>query len=114
MTALIAKDENFKTIGMLVTENNIELFRWGTTPNTSFNFVKEVNLTITELMKLKRIQDELKYNENFFRDFFDVALDNDCLKKGKDGNPVGVRFTRQDDNVKMLKEQLERIMQDFK
>lgn len=114
MIAKIAKDENFNTIGMLVTEGNERLFAWGVNPDVNFNYVKVVDMSVTELLKLKRIQDEIRINENFVSEFFDVCIKNDCLKKDKNGNGVGIKFTRQDENVSMLKAQLARIMQDYK
>ena len=107
MKALIAKNENFETVGFEVTANGSRIISWGIHPDTAFNFVKEANTKeyITEIFALVR-HDE----ENLFRACFEAIRDSEDLK-GFDG---AVNFSKNRERIASLKSQIANIIANIK
>lgn len=98
MKALIAKNENFETVGFEVTANGSRIISWGIHPDTAFNFVKEANTKeyITEIFALVRLQQELHDSEDL---------------KGFDG---AVNFSKNRERIANLKSQISNIIANIK
>ena len=112
MKALIAKNENFETVGFEVTANGSRIISWGIHPDTAFNFVKEANTKeyITEIFALVRLQQELHDEENLFRACFEAIHDSEDLK-GFDG---AVNFSKNRERITNLKSQISNIIANIK
>lgn len=112
MKALIAKNENFETVGFEVTANGSRIISWGIYPDTAFNFVKEANTKeyITEIFALVRLQQELRDEENLFRACFEAIQDSEDLK-GFDG---AVNFSKNKERIASLKSQIANIIANIK
>lgn len=117
MKAIIAKDNQFNTIGFQVktnAESNNVIFTWGITPNMAFNFVKEISVDEKEIFSLVVLQTKLQDLERFHIRFFDIAIKNQCLKKEKGGKgTVAVNFEEIDNEVSQLKRQIAMKIQSF-
>lgn len=113
MEARIAKNNEFKTIGLNVIDEQtgrVE-YTWGITPDTRFNYVKRVDLSLENLIRLISLRQEIVDLENFMSRFFDIALESKALKKEKDGNYVGVKFDKIDTQIENLKHIQESIIE---
>jgi hypothetical protein len=117
MKAIIAKDNQFNTIGFQVVtdaESNNVIFTWGITPNVAFNFVKEIKVDEKEIISLVVKQTKLQDLERFHMRFFDVCIKNQCLKKSKDGKgSIPVNFSDIDDEISQLKREIAIKIQTF-
>lgn len=117
MKAIIAKDNQFNTIGFQVVtdaESNNVIFTWGVTPNVAFNFVKEIKVDEKEIISLVVKRTKLQDLERFDMRFFDVCIKNQCLKKAKDGKgTVPVNFEEIDNEISQLKREIATKIQTF-
>ena len=117
MKAIIAKDNQFNTIGFQVVtdaESNNVIFTWGITPNVAFNFVKEIKVDDKEIISLVVMKTRLQDLERFDSRFFDICIKNQCLKKAKDGKgSVAVNFKEIDDEIAQLKREIATKIQTF-
>ena len=117
MKAIIAKDNQFNTIGFQVVtnaESNNVIFSWGITPNVTFNFVKEIKVDEKEIISLVVKNTKLQDLERFDSRFFDICIKNQCLKKSKDGKgSVAVNFQEIDDEISKLKRDIALKIQSF-
>ena len=117
MKAIIAKDNQFNTIGFQVVtdaESNNVIFTWGVTPNVAFNFVKEIKVDEKEIISLVVKQTKLQGLEVFHMRFFDVCIKNQCLKKAKDGKgSMPVNFEEIDNEISQLKREIATKIQNF-
>jgi hypothetical protein len=117
MKAIIAKDNQFNTIGFQVVtdaESNNVIFTWGVTPNVAFNFVKEIKVDEKEIISLVVKQTKLQGLETFHMRFFDVCIKNQCLKKAKDGKgSMPVNFEEIDNEISQLKREIATKIQTF-
>lgn len=117
MKAIIAKDNQFNTIGFQVrtnAESNNVIFTWGITPNMAFNFVKEISVDEKEIFSLVVLQTKIQDLERFHIRFFDICIKNQCLKKEKGGKgTVAVNFEEIDNEVSQLKRQIAMKIQSF-
>lgn len=118
MKATIAKDNNFNTIGLEVTNNdgNNTLFSWGVSPMVEFHFVKEIDTKKyeTEILQLVQYREQLRNLNNFVSRFFHFANESDALKKSKDGKgTVAVKFGEIYNEISNIKRIMAEIIQKF-
>ena len=116
MKAIIAKDNNFNTIGLEVKskDNKNTLFAWGVCPQVEFHFVKEIEVDDFEIIRLVELNTKLAELNRFVSRFFTIATtENDVLKKGKDGHTVGVKFASVDDEISSIKATIANKIQKF-
>ena len=117
MKAIIAKDNQFNTIGFQVVtdaESNNVIFTWGITPNMAFNFVKEISVDEKEIFSLVVLQTKIQDLERFHMRFFDICIKNQCLKKEKNGKgSVPVNFEEIDKEIEQMKRDIALKIQSF-
>jgi len=82
MKAILVKDNDFKTIGFEVTSNGVRVFNYGIAPQTT-TYTKEINVTnyMTDIFELVRVKTRISELNKFMRTFFEIAKENDMLKK---------------------------------
>lgn len=107
MTALIVKNDDFKTIGLEVKNEKHCLFSWGISPLNKSNFIKEIlaDKWTEEIVQLIRIEREIQVQENFIHDFFEVARKNKLLKKDQ-----SVNFKEYEEGIEFNKRKLIQII----
>ena len=117
MKAFIVKNDEFKTIGFQVEDNNGHtLFSWGISHNSPFYFVKELNAedyinTIFRLVQVQASLDEYGYRgHNFVTLWFRIAQEGNYLKKGVDA----VKMTQLDETIERLDKELKRLIESIK
>jgi hypothetical protein len=93
MKTTIVKNNDFKTIGIEVTQNNKTVLNWGVAPLIQFHFVKEVSMNdygvkIIELIKINERLSLLgfEFTKMFFESVFkkegqEVSLNSEFVKK---------------------------------
>lgn len=74
MKATIVKDNDFKTVGFLVTANGKNIIRWGIYPH-SMVFCKEINVKDweTDIITLIELQERLMCEKTFVQHWFEAA-----------------------------------------
>ena len=67
MKAIIAKDNNFNTIGLEVKskDNKNTLFAWGVCPQVEWHFVKEIEVDDFEIIRLVELNTKLAQLNRF-------------------------------------------------
>lgn len=112
MKISIAKDNNFETIGILVTSNDARLFYWGVEPNSAFNFAKDVQTSqwTTEIFELVRLSTVIRERSHFVQDWFEVATKAKTvtIEEGK-----GVDFAMYRDETNELTAKMEKIIKNI-
>ena len=113
MRATIAKDDEFKTIGLVVIDDDfggMVVYQWGIEPDRRFNYTKDVKMNLDTFTRLQRIGQRLADLDDFKSRFFDVAIDNNLLKKDSDGNYLGVKFASIDKKMESLTSERDNII----
>ena len=110
MKAIVVKNNEFQTIGFEVTASAGTLFSWGISPSSSLYWTKPVNVNdwMTEIFELVRIEAQLSEANQFVRDFFTVASQNELLKEGK-----SVKFEGNQNRIARLEGKLENIIKNI-
>lgn len=114
MEALIAKNENFETVGFEVKNENEVIFKWGVAPLVDFYYVKSisVNKNMNIIFELVALEKALRTYSKFTSMFFDVARTNskveEILMKGEEGFE-GFNFKEVDEK----KQNIERRIKDI-
>ena len=91
MEALIAKNENFETVGFEVKNENEVIFKWGVAPLVDFYYVKSIRVkeNMNIIFELVALEKALRTYSKFTSMFFDVARTNskveEILMKGEEG-----------------------------
>lgn len=117
MKAYLVKDDEFKTVGFQVENNNGHaLFSWGIDHSSPFYYSKYISPedyieTIVELIETKAKLDEYGYEGHHFVSlWFQIANEGNYLKKGVEG----VKMTQIDEIVKRLDDKLKRLIDSIK
>lgn len=114
MEATIIKNDEFKTIGLVVKHAKVEIFSWGITC-PDFYFSKTINADehMADIMRLVHLQQECRYREHeFHADWFGVATDE--KNDGRIKIEGGVHFTESDEKCAQRKKTIKHIIERIK
>lgn len=112
MEALIAKNENFETVGFEVKNENEAIFKWGVTPLVDFYYVKPIRVkeNMNIIFELVALEKALRTYSKFESMFFDVARTNskveEILMKGEEG----FNFKEVDEQIQNIERRIKDII----
>lgn len=83
MKAIIAKNNDFETVGFEVSNSGEVIFRWGVAPLATFHFVKEISCNdwMSEIFQLVRLQERINEQFDFTRNFFRCLEESNKLEE---------------------------------
>lgn len=119
MKVTIVKDDNLKTIGVLVTDsNNKTLVNWGIHPS-EWTFCKRVSVSdnLQRIFKLAEMQAKLRYLEDYSSMWFDTAIHENADRKfvkTMQKNNEGVCFGKNKEEIDNLKKRIEDLVNEIK
>ena len=106
MKATIVKDNDFKTVGFLVTSNGKDIIRSGISPHPMV-FCKEVDAKDweTDIIALIELQERLMCEKTFVQHWFEAAA-----ASGLDTSDFSLRVTANQDRIKKIESKIENII----
>jgi len=111
MTAQIAKNKDFETIGFEVKSNGLTIFQWGVAPLINFHYVKNIDVKDfeTEIINIIRLREESNTLGRFASQFFEVCANS----KDMQYPDKGVNFSVVEEKIKSVNEKIINIIKNI-
>ena len=106
MKATIVKDNDFKTVGFLVTANGKDIIKRGIYPHAMV-FCKEINVKDweTDIIALIELQERLMCEKSFVQHWYEAAA-----ASGLDTSDFSLRITANQERIKKIESKMENII----
>ena len=112
MKARIAKNDNFETVGFQIESNGQRVFNWGCQADTSFYFVKEVNVKDgeTDLINLIRLDKKKTELSHFMSSFLSIISKNQRVFDLCNKESLGFNFRDIEDQIEQIDRKIKYII----
>ncbi len=109
MNVIIAKNRDFETVGLKITQEGEDLFKWGVEPNPVFNYVRHLSfekniLSIFRLVEARAELRECRRSSQGFQIF-------DVLKASGIQPLEGINLKIYEDRANELEQEIDAIIE---